>query len=275
MKKRENRRPCSTGVSVGIQGEAQTQQKGLRKRSIHIKCLKLNESFSMYDEDIETFKDVCNGIKNGALESHELEIEKTQRPTYINYNQRALINKTQIHIPRDIEIALSFGWKFIFSFAQNNGEFTKTFALIEDCIENTLNPIRYHEAFTRTAMILKESNSIVHDNNVIWLNFICQRTGRFLKNNPNIFATRSDKGPHTVVIGVNQYKDEINGMISDKETYREIKNDNLTLIGLVNKEEKLRNLIKKNFKTKHLVRGNSYTTLNSMDYQKYTEKNSL
>lgn len=216
------------------------------------------ENLGTLNDDIRDFIKICESIKKEAMITHETHIEITNRPTCINYNKKALINMTEIEVPMDIEIALSFGWKFLFPYTQNNSNLHITMALIEDCIENTLNPILYHEAFTRVINTLNNSKSIIHDENIKWLNFICKRTGAFLQGNPNIMATRSDKGGHTVIINKNQYTDVIEDMINDKNTYHEISISESPLKQLIEREKKFIKILRTNYKSREIIVNHTY-----------------
>jgi len=50
-------------------------------------------------------------------------------------------------------------------------------------------------------------------------------TNKFLKNNKNIMFTRADKGNTTVAMNIDNYKEKMNLLLSDSDTYVMIKKD--------------------------------------------------
>ena len=47
-------------------------------------------------------------------------------------------------------------------------------------------------------------------------------TKRFLKDNPNIFFTKSDKGNVTVCLNTNEYQEKMENLLNDKNTYQSV-----------------------------------------------------
>jgi len=72
-----------------------------------------------------------------------------------------------------------------------------------------------------------------------YINREVKKCKKFLKNNPEIFVTKADKGQVTVVMDRNVYVDKMTQMLEDTETYKPIKTNPLPKIN-----SKLNNLIK-------------------------------
>lgn len=162
-----------------------------------------------------------------SQEMVEREIEAEHRPSNIHFNENALIILTDAVIPEDIRIALSFGYKFLFPFECNNRNMHEILAQLEMTIEEALPDLKQDEAATLIGRILNRRDKFQEDNNLKWLKFISNRTSAFFKKNAHLFATKSDKGAHTVVAEVASYEQKLASLLSDNN-YAELDRDPLT-----------------------------------------------
>ncbi|KAI4484575.1 hypothetical protein M0804_007141 [Polistes exclamans] len=91
----------------------------------------------------------------------------------------------------------------------------------EKTIKDTQNNVR-----TKVVNILtnyfKKNNLNIH-NNIINSNF--RKTKRFLKQNPDITVTRSDKGNNTVIMKKDEYLKEMEKLLEDNNTYSLLNKD--------------------------------------------------
>lgn len=201
------------------------------------------------EEEMELFIFECEQESNKARLAEEIEIDKKFRPSNMNYNTKALINRTQCTIPEDIQIGLSFGWKFLFPYTTNNDNIHEILAQIDHCIEGSTSTLAQHEAFLETARIISNKKDFEDDPNIQWLKFISQRTADFFEMNNEIFATRSDKGGHTVIIRIDEYDKAITEMLNDETVYKKSREKNPLEI-MIQTESKLINTLKNNHKAK-------------------------
>lgn len=192
----------------------------------------------------------CENTQLESMLQHESEIEIRYRPFNINYNEKALIIMTDKAIPHDIKIGLSYGWKFLFPYINNNSNIHLILAQLEMCIESTIPAGFRNEAYLETYRTLKD-RSITQDNTLVqWLCFVASRTKRFFELNKDIFATRSDKGGHTVIIDVDKYNDGLANLLNDPNY--EIVNHN-PLESLIHTEAELMRIFSTNFRINHLI----------------------
>lgn len=233
-------------------------------QQINNKIKKLNNMLDIVldTEQMNELKTEGNAFGIREKEEKERVLELQHRPTnttYVNgkiaygpmnYNKRALINMTDKNIPDDIKIGLSFGWKFLFPFSIKNDNMYEIIAQVDKCIDDTVHESRRMEANIEVANILKSCDNYQENKTTQWLTFISKRTEKFFKNNVDIFATRSDKGGHTVVITVEQYEKEVERMLNN-DGYEIIGYDPLD--GLIKNESRLIKIIKSNFKCKEFL----------------------
>lgn len=123
-------------------------------------------------------------------------------------------------------------------------------AQLESCIEDSVDPTRQHQAFTEIAGVLKNRKLTTLDNNIQWLRFLALRIKTFFEVNTDVFASRSDKGAHTVILDTIDYDTHLEELLNDK-CYQII--DKNPLMTLINTERKLVKILKTNYKTKELI----------------------
>lgn len=215
----------------------------------------INIEIAVEDADFASFVSECKRFFGEAKTSKECEIEFDHRPTGISYNRKALINKTDCLVPEDIQMGLSFGWKFLFPYSTTDENLHQALAELDKCIEDTIPVLSQHEAFAETAKILKNKEDFRHNDLLCWLSFVSLRTQEFFAENQHVFATRSDKGGHTVIINVDDYDSAIGDMLRDTHTYQRLEDDENPLQDLISEEKRLIYLIKHNKKCSHLLNG--------------------
>lgn len=213
-----------------------------------IRAAKLN--LVLNNCDMKQFMSECMLIENDSMFKHEEEIEFKNRPVDLNYNEKALIVMTEKVIPNDIKIGLSYGWKFLFPYVNNDRNIHLILSQLEMCINDTVPSGLQNEAFLETAMSLRNRNEFQNNSNVQWLCFVALRTRRFFKDDETIFATRSDKGAHTVVMDVVKYEEALREMLSNSN-YEIVEIDPLS--DMVRTESSLIKFFRNNFRTKHLA----------------------
>lgn len=204
-------------------------------------------------ENFDTLVAQCHKETELCQEYIEQEIEQKHRPPGVQYKENALVILTEEQIPEDIRIALSFGYKFLFPFECNNKNIHEILAQLEMTMEQALPELAYKEAAIRIQQILKKRDDFQVNGTLRWLKFISNRTSRFFKNNPHLFATKSDKGAHTVVVEVASYEDKLATLLNDNN-YVELDQDPLS--NLITKDKALYTIFKKskNKATKAILR---------------------
>lgn len=209
-----------------------------QQNDINKKIIKLRKQITTKTTEVElnSLLTEADTQRKEYQEHTETEIEKSHRPPNFTHNKSALITLTKTEIPEDIKIALGFGYKFLFPYACNNQNMHKILAQLEMTIDTTIPELKKLEVCTDISRILRHKDKFQNDNNIRWLKFINHRTQTFLKNNPKTFATKSDKGGHTVIIDENDYEEKLKELLKDK-SYAETKQTPLRK--LIKKEQKL------------------------------------
>lgn len=148
-------------------------------------------------------------------EECESKIERERRPVELNYNKQAVINTTDIVVPEDILINLSFGYKFLAPYFCNDSNMHIVLAQLEQCIGDSIKDVRHLEACIEIQQILLDRDIIQHDDTKKWLSFTSQRAIEFFTQHKELIATKSDKGGHTVIMRVEDYDQKLNNLISE------------------------------------------------------------
>lgn len=172
------------------------------------------------DAELKILKDECMSECENVMYECEMTIEKEYRPTDLIMNKRAIVMRTTEIIPDDILLGLSFGWKFLFPYMTTDDNIHSVLAQMDHCIEGSVPEVFQEETFKKIGHILAKRTRVQHDNTVQWLRFIALRSKRFFTQNKGIFATRSDKGGHTVIVDQDEYERTLNTMLSDSNYMR-------------------------------------------------------
>lgn len=218
---------------------AQTKRK--------IEFCKKQLSIQLNDNDFEYLLAECSEQFLSFQEEIEKKIEMEYRPSDVHFNKDAFINLTALSIPDDIQICLSFGYKFLSPYSCNDKNMHSILAQLDQCINEAVPDLKVLEASIDIYRILSPRSSVQHDDNKNWLAFIAHRTKAFFKTNPDCFATKSDKGGHTVVINIPDYESKLQSHI-DGGNYSLMNHD--PLIGLIEEEKEILKILheKKAFK---------------------------
>lgn len=234
------------GDPGGITNEFKNMVYDISTLDKQINLDKVNIDLQLADTEMEIFMNQCLENETEAMLEHEILLEKKFRPSDLVYNMKALIIDTRKHIPEDIIIGLSFGWKFLFPYITTDYNLHETLSQIEMCIDDAIPPLSHHEAYATISHILNGRGKLILDDATQWLNFLAMRTKRFFKSNKDLFATRSDKGGHTVILEVSQYEEAIDRLL-DNPCYTLMHDDPLK--EMVKLEENVMRIFSRNFKT--------------------------
>lgn len=220
--------------------------KRIRKDSEQIEFV-LNDKLSPCDMDL--LKLECMNEKEEHREKCECDIVRNFKPIHATYNVGALKMMTEREIPIDIKFGLSLGCRFLFPYVTSNDNIHSVLAQLEDCIEQTIPDSYLRRTYQMVSRILNKRSTIEYNDEVQWLRFISWRSDRFFRENPEIFATKSDKGGHTVVIDIDRYEREINNLLNN-DVYEQLNSSPLEI--LIGFEIKLMKYLSSNEKTKSL-----------------------
>lgn len=245
-----------------------------RARQAWVSCWDVDGSsaeFKRLHKCVERFQRRIDDIKSGLLEElsedelgvlfdarilideAEQEIERSERPHQVHFNKNALIILTNTSVPEDVQLALSFGYKFLFPYRISNSNIHEILAQLEMTIEQAIPDLSQLEASIEICRILKNRSNFSCNDPSNWFKFVCYRTVSFFKMNPHIFATRSDKGGHTVIMDESDYRIKLTRHLAD-DAYTPI-NDPGWLEALVSEEVELVDILMNNPKVVELIEG--------------------
>lgn len=203
--------------------------------------------------DFDSFIAECSDQLNSYREIIERKIEMEYRPSDVYFNNDALINSTDLDIPEDIQICLSFGYKFLSPYSCHDKNMHSILAQLDQCIDESIPDLKILEASIDIYRVLSPRSSVQNDDTKNWLAFIAHRTQAFFKTNPHVFATKSDKGGHTVVISIPDYEHKLQTHLSGGN-YSLMNHD--PLLGLIDEEKEIVHTLGKNKKLNEFLKEN-------------------
>lgn len=183
----------------------------------------------------------------------ETTIEMKLRPPNISLDPTAIINLTDVGIPNDIQMALSWGPRFVFP--NNNFDLLDIIPDIDAIVTNRLPDLKQDQARKLSSIRISKFNEEGGYVNTVesWLNFLAQRSTDFFKHNSHLIVVNSDKGKHTVIMLKRAYEQKVEDLLSDTNTYRIVANscnenidkneafvDRLVQLGVVDKSKRFR-----------------------------------
>lgn len=210
-----------------------------------IKTSLVNIELNLGGDELAMFKNEYTRICKEENEAEGEKISIKHMPIGLVKNAKAFLNKTRCKIPEDIELGLSFGWKFLFPYTVAQENIHSVIAQLDHCITECVPEILQHEAFIETARILKTVDHTRHNGTTQWLAFLAIRTREFFGDNSDIFAIRSDKGAGTVMVYLNEYQNAIENMLNDRLSYALIDSEENILAKLIERESRIMNILGK------------------------------
>lgn len=163
-------------------------------------------------ESFAEFRELC-----------EVRVEREYRPLSAFYDREALINLTDIAVPDDIGMALAFGPKFCFPPANTLDNFI---LFVDDFCGHLEHyfPVETHtESMKQLSIELNAQRKRFSLTREVWLDFLNYRVKNFVKNHPDVYITRSDKGKHTVLLYKRDYIHKLEQLVSNTVDYIVIK----------------------------------------------------
>lgn len=187
---------------------------------------------SEFPEEEETLNNHINSVIVESREDFEKKIERDYRPTNALFDSTAFMNISDVEIPEDIQLVLSFGPKFIFPSQINLPNIIDLLA--ESCmaIEWYFPIVTQQEAYKHLAIQFNKYLNKYNTDIEKWLLFVKYRLEVFMKNNPDIIIARSDKGKHTVVLNKSDYINKMNKLVESTTDY--ILTDDINITELEN-----------------------------------------
>lgn len=206
-----------------------------------------------YPNEITYMKKFVEESIDEFRELREIEIEKDYRPNHARFDAKAFVNLTDIKVPNDVALVLSFGPKFCFP-PRENLESTITF-LDSFCagLENNFPLETHDEACKQLSIEINNENTDNFATKFVWLDFLNYRVNRFKKLHKDCIIMRSDKGKHVVLIDKNDYVGKMNDLVLSTNDYVRI--GNVDVLAL---EQKNNNFVKILLESRTILSGSDY-----------------
>ncbi|XP_017478561.1 PREDICTED: uncharacterized protein LOC108368252 [Rhagoletis zephyria] len=169
-----------------------------------------------------------------AKEQETIQAQKLERLKYkqlqnlgICVNSDWFINKTNIHFPEEVKWLLSLGRKFTIPTTSTSLQPIKIIAEMEQIIHQIEDErTKEMERSRLSNRILQYKRQSKHNPVEKFILHTFDKTKAFLqKHKEDIIITDSDKGNKTVAIYKTDYREKMNSLLGDKNTYRIARND--------------------------------------------------
>ncbi|XP_062713172.1 uncharacterized protein LOC134290144 [Aedes albopictus] len=171
---------------------------------------------------------VENSTARVYVTTKEKEMEKIERlkrrTVELSYDASWVENTTDTPLPDYLERTLMLGPNYN---VPNREKFPyiETVAAIDKAIKykDNVDEIRADVA-TAMSNFLNYNNQPRHHEHE-WIVKDVGRSRKFLKENPSLLVTKSDKGNQTVILSANEYEEKMEEMLQDTDTYEKISFD--------------------------------------------------
>ncbi|XP_058817473.1 uncharacterized protein LOC131680779 [Topomyia yanbarensis] len=159
-------------------------------------------------------------------EIKKLDNLKALKVNEIRQKAEWIENTTECTIPNYLERTLLLGPNFNIQ-NKTNIPYVRLIADVESAIRNKPNAddIRAEVSNIVTNYISYQNQPHTKQND--WIHKDIVQSRKFLKENPDIYVTRADKGNKTVILASTEYRQKMEEMVNDTSTYTQL-NDNPT-----------------------------------------------
>lgn len=190
-------------------------------------------------------------IFDRTLNQHEVEIELQHRPPHVLFDQTAVFNHTNISVPQDILMAISWGKKFIFPYDPSSKNIHYFLAELEYTLDNAIPIAAKNFVARELKQEIQKMMAYQHDPKIQWLNFLKYRVLKFLDKNQNTKIIDSDKGACTMIIDIDDYNFKVTQFIKNTESIIPLEH-NPTQKAIATEQHYI-NILRNNAKTAHLI----------------------
>lgn len=145
---------------------------------------------------------VCKDVYNHFLDLEEAKFLSNHMPFNIFFDHTAVKNYTDVYIPPDVLLALSFDPKFLFPVFTRSNDNIALISEVSNIIDSFIIQGRDMAKVRAKSIILDDVShkNRLRDSTNRWLSLVSVRIRRLFNNNPDIIAVRSDKGKAMTII---------------------------------------------------------------------------
>lgn len=174
-----------------------------------------------------SYEVMFNKIKSKQIRKLK-DLTNEQHQAIFGRKDDFIVNLTNIEIPEDVGQCIGLGPKFSVPYQKHDIPVLNILKDVEYCIQqssdnnNNKNVLRGSVTNIITNYL---QTPLTYDYQSNFIIKCFNKTKSFLKNNSNIFVTRSDKGNKSVIMYKDDYKNKMIDMLKDSENYEELKHD--------------------------------------------------
>lgn len=188
----------------------------VRDMKDYVKGVTNDVNYRLFEDELKNFE----WNEKFVAEKH---IERKLRPANVLGDLSALVNLTEYSIPDDIQLVMTWGPRF--AFPSNVLDIPELVTELDSAIENKIPILLREQAKKLSAIQITKFHGKRYIGTVnAWLNFMGQRTTDFFTHNKQLVVLSSDKGKHTVVMNKETYRQKMNELLSEENTYRRTMN---------------------------------------------------
>jgi GIY-YIG catalytic domain len=229
--KREKDKICKRILNLEIKICCWTLRKSLRELETSKNSLKHTLPINIYDRFIRSQSDRAQNIERTSrdrlIKKHQDLLNNQPTKVDVYYDESCVVNLTNVDLPIETTILLSFGPNFALPLGSCQIPYLKILSEIETSLTSFVHPILQNGV--RADVTEKITNYIKQpEKNTKFQQFyrtIAQSTRKFLKQHDELLITQTDKGNKTVVITRETYKQKMEMLLSDTHTYSILSQD--------------------------------------------------
>lgn len=194
-----------------------------------IKNMLLDEDYEQFcGKQINRVKQIKKNIDKRQNNKLDTLKENEFKSHGLVYNNNWFENKTKINIPLECKWMLSLGRKFAIPVNNHNFSALHVIADIEQSIQMLDDNYDNGKDVARTKLahnIIKFKRKIVNTPKEKFILRIYENTKKFIRKNNDIIIIQSDKGNRTVAMYKSTYKEKMEKLLEDRNTYRTLRVD--------------------------------------------------
>lgn len=219
--------------------QANATIKSIRRKLFHIKhrmktTIDDDDYTSFINKQEHRIKEITKNIRH----THQKKINTLKEIQFkkygLIYNVDWFENKTNVEFPMESQWILSLGKKFSLPINKENFSSLHTIADLEHCLYNIEEN---DKEICRTKIATNITNfkrQIKNTEKEKCILTIYDKTIKFLKRHQEIIIIQSDKGNKTVAMYKEDYKNKIERLLEDKNTYKSIRIDPTSRLQKIN-----------------------------------------
>lgn len=189
------------------------------------------------DDQVGQIIDSGRRFERDMFEETLIKIERDNRPLDILFDNKAVINLTNVVIPSDVLLVLSWGSKFIFPKILDRIAMPVFLSQIEHTMSLTINPALLNSTAMQIKRSILEQQREYLPPHLSWLKLLKIRAESFFKHYSDLKAIPADKGKITIIINLRDYHEKLEDHLKNIRHYAKINMN--PLLNLIKEEREI------------------------------------